>query len=345
MTPSTLEIAKHVGVSRPVVSKVLNGGKTNVRISDETRTKIEAAARELGYRPNAWAQAMSQGKTHAVGYVGYEFDEIFTTAGSPLVMTAISRALTTQDRHLLLSTVSAKHIRNGQWPKVFSSVLVDAVILDGTGNMPQAVFDRVAEYKIPHIAVNNRQAKDCVHPDDFGGAKQATEHLLKLGHRKIGFAATLPEDGHERHYSVDDRLAGYTQAMLDSGVSPRPVLRGFEQAEAGDNRELIAAMTGPDRVSAWVAYGPAHATDLYLTANAMGLSIPEDLSIMAMHRGGDLVRVGSLLLHTMLMGDPRLGQHAGEMILKKMDQPDVELDPVAVPFRYHDGYSVATPTP
>ncbi|MEM1211278.1 MAG: LacI family DNA-binding transcriptional regulator [Planctomycetota bacterium] len=343
MPVSMLDIAKYAGVSRPVVSKVLNGGKTNIRISNQTRERILAAAKELGYRPNLLAHAVSQGKTHAAGYVCYELDGVYTTAGSSLVLSAASRVLAEHGRHLVFSTISESQLRDNELPAVFTSVLVDVLVLDGTGVLPQEVIEMAQQHELPCITVNVRQQFDAAYPDDFNGAREATEVLLDLGHRSIGYAGVYNDQDQVQHYSVHDRRAGYEQAMLDRGLPPRVIMRNHHKGASGDHQALRAAMSGDDAVTAWVAYEESTAIDVYLTAQAMGLSIPKDISIIAMHRGGDRARLGHMTCTSMLLGEPRLGTAVGGMILKKMADPRVTLPSEEVDFLYHAGTTLAPP--
>ena len=341
MPVSTLDIAKYVGVSRPVVSKVLNGSKTNIRISDETRSRVEAAAKELGYRPNLWAQAVSRGKTNAVGYVCYELSDMYTTGGSSLAMTATSRVLADHDRHLVFSTISETQLIERRLPPVFTSVLVDALVLDATGLMSDSVVQLAEQSPLPSMAINLRRDADCVYPDDLGGSRQATEHLLTLGHRRIAYAGTSTGEKGRIHYSIKDRREGYEQAMRSAGLVPQAVMRTRDESVMGDTEALRSAMSGPDAVTAWVCYAESTAVDLYVTAVSMGLSVPDDVSIITMKRGGAPAQGGMMRFETMLLGDPRLGRRAGDMIVRKIEQPDVPLAPVAVSFRHHPGATVA----
>jgi LacI family transcriptional regulator len=123
---------------------------------------------------------------------------------------------------------------------------------------------------------------NAVYPDDFVSAKQLTEEMLRLGHRRIAFANLNhhPALSSPDHYSFDDRRDGYCSALSAAGLAP--IYVGDEAGEMPFAERLAFAkawLRNPERPTALIGYNE-HATMPFLVAaQALGLTIPSDLSL------------------------------------------------------------------
>jgi len=338
------EIAEYVGVSRPVVSKVLYGGRSNVGVSDATRQRVLDAARELGYRPNTMARAVRQGRFNAIGYLSYGFDQINASSGSPSVITAISRLLAKHQYHLTYAMVEQRDLDEGKLPQVLAESMVDALVLDRSTLLPESIVEAADRFKLPYVAVNTKHAHDCVYPDDWDVARRATQELIELGHRHIGYLGGFRNNSQfGPHYSVEDREAGYCASMTDAGLKPCVVAYSFTELGGNDPSELPRVMASDQAPTAWLAYSLGQAMELYTTALQMGLSVPGDVSIMTIYRGAEGPLMGSMRFDSYTMIDAQLGRCAAEMIMQKLRHPREPIPSLELKFKREAGVTVAPP--
>src|SRR5207248_2600873 len=128
-------------------------------------------------------------------------------------------------------------------------------------------------------------------PDDSRGGRMATEFLLRLGHERIAYVDT--DERENKHYSKEDRRAGYEQAMISAGKTARVHLLPFHWQEAGQptvDQRVESARTllaREDRPTAVVAYELTEAITVVRAAYTLGLRIPEDLSLIQFHHWFD----------------------------------------------------------
>lgn len=343
MAITTTEIANYVGVSQPVVSKVLMGGRSNVRVSDATRQRIEAAAQELGFRPNAAARSMKRGSFNTVGYVVMGFEEDHVFSGSAGVAAGACKELAAHDKHMAYSYAHVDDMRNGQMPPVIAEAMVDALLLDRSGLTPEALVEAAERYHIPHVAINTKRQADCVYPDDFNGSYRATRELIELGHRRVGYVGCNGRSRsnlYQYHYSEGDRLNGYRQAMKEAGLTPQSL------DEAHDDRltmspELVSFISSPEtRPTAVLCYGPGQAINVAMITFQAGLRVPQDVSIVTMNRANNIAELGTVRFDSYHMNDQRMGKAAAQMVLEKCEAPKTLIKPRPIAFERIHGATV-----
>lgn len=326
------EIAKAVGVSTPVVSKVLYGGSSNVRVGKETRAKVIEAAQRLGYRPNLAAQATRSGKFHAIGHVVVGEEEGYPMAGSSVVTASVIERLGHHGYRMVSSYIRLQEINQGTLPDVMRFSMAEGLLLDRSGRVAEKLFEAAERYKMPFISINHRTPLNAVHPDDQGAARQATQHLLDAGHRRIAYHSYEPDESRFIHYSMLDRQAGYEQAMQDAGFGPRllsapsPVDPNTQPRGVGRLQELITLMKQPDAPTAYVTYGQTEAEDLLQAAFLLGRSVPEDIALVCVSRAGSPPCCGGLHLACMHISDYQLGRLSADRIVHRLEQGGKDLD-------------------
>lgn len=330
------EIADRLGVSRQLVGFALSGGGT---ISAAMREHIRAQARQLGYRPHGMARAMRSGRFGNVGLF------VSTTNGtlSPVMLDALHDTLAARDVHLTIVRLSDDELGDdAALPRILREHMVDGMLLSYTAQVPPRVLGVIERHGVPCIWINNKREGDCVHPDDLEGARSATAHLLELGHRSIGYLHHL-----SNHYSSSDRLRGYEQAMREAGLEPHVYPFGDWATPpdllADTNHDRLnwwlRLLERPDRSSAFVCYGDLLAVPLLMGALRLGLSVPEDLSVVVFHP--EFVSTGIHALTTQRIPFEDMGKVAATMLLDKIEQPERVLPPRALPFRWYPGTTCA----
>lgn len=288
--PVTLkDIAQRSGVSLITESYALNG---KGRISKATRKQVQAVAEEMGYRVNASARAMRDGRFGAVSLILAPSAELGTLPAG--LLSGIDQRLDENGVHL--TTCHADIFADaaaGQRHKVIDQSLVDGHMVD-LANKP---FDRDADvtHGLPAIWLRCRRDHDCIYTDERGAGRDATRHLLERGHTRIAAAhgPTMEPAGH-------DRLAGYEDAMREAGLTPRFLVfddpgrheQTTEEPGSGMAQSVIQGIgTRMPQAQAWFAtedrptavLGIWQTDAMLVQAGVMraGLSLPDDVALVA----------------------------------------------------------------
>jgi LacI family transcriptional regulator len=285
--PTISDVAARAGVDRAVVSKVLSGDP-GLRVRDETRERVRQAAAELGYLPNFHARGLARARAGALG--------LLVPDGNPLfheVMAGAEEAATQRD--LLLSTATHQGDLPERFLRLLRGGIVDALLVSGLRAEvdAQALF---RETRVPVILVNRRArgSDRWVILDDEHAARMATEHVIGLGHRDVAFLG-----GPRGVDTAERRLAGFRAAMAAAGL-PIPegrVIHAAYAAAAGEAAvvELLerAGTPGRDatgreatagRPTAIVAADAPLGLGTWHALAARGISVPGDMSLIAIHR-------------------------------------------------------------
>ena len=270
--PVLADVASAAGVSAMTVSNVLNG---RPGASQETRERVRAAAQRLGYTPNRAAQSLAMGRTNVMGLVVHDLTVQYATE----LVSGVADDLAESGFELLISATYQDASREAQRIERLARGTVDALILVAPVFGDESVAALEA-FPAPVVVLDPRRASTCEHPnvvvDNYGGARSGTEHLLRLGHRRIGFIG-----GDTSFESAAQRKGGHLDAVClsDADTDPELVadadfswLGGFEAGH-----RLLAL---DDRPTALLAACDVAALGAIDAARALGLSVPGDLSVV-----------------------------------------------------------------
>ncbi len=330
-------------MSPVTVSHVLNP-KRRHRFRKETQERVLEAARELGYRPNAAARAMSTGRFGVVALL------LSTDQGRSFLpdelLNGIHDAAAEGGFHLNISKLpDAKLTDEGFVPRILREWMVDGLLINYTDRIPGELIRLVRENQIPSVWINSKMEADCVRPDDFDAAREATKRLLELGHRRIAYADLVHGNAElgEAHYSVSDRQAGYEAALAGAEATGRIVRRERHLCAKEKMPVMCELLTGDERPTAILSYGWVEALTALIAAREVGLRVPEDLSIACIATG-HIDDFAGIRLSAVRLPEEQVGSRAGEMLIEKIDRPTTPLPPVALPGRWLDG-DTAGPAP
>ncbi|MCM2578677.1 LacI family DNA-binding transcriptional regulator [Streptomyces meridianus] len=272
--PTIADVAKLAGVSRSAVSFALNG---RPGISEDTRERILAAARELGWQPSRPAQALSRGRAGALGLVlSREPGAIGADAFFPAFIAGVESVLAERGDALVLQ-VTGPGDEEAVYRRLASDRRVDGVLLtDLRVDDPRPAL--TTELGLPAVVVGDADGAHglcAVSLDDRPAFAAAVHRLADLGHRRIAHVAGPQEFRHARR-----RRQSWEQAMREAGLPPGPVLPGGFTAAGGASatRELLGL--GPDRPTAVVYANDLSATAGLAVAQQRGLAVPGDLSVV-----------------------------------------------------------------
>ncbi|KAB7622818.1 LacI family DNA-binding transcriptional regulator [Verminephrobacter eiseniae] len=270
--PTIDDVARKAAVSTATVSRVLNRPQT---VSASLRSKVAAAVTRLGYVPHAGARALMLRRSGTVGAVFPTVDNaIFATA-----IDALGRRLAQSDIQLLIATSGYDVL--GEMRQAINLVTrgADALVLCGLCQHPD-LLHFIAQRSLPcvHVMVHEPSGKHVnVGFDNAAAMAQATRYLIDLGHRRIAMLAGITQHNDR----AMQRVEGVRRALQAAGLDfpeQRLVQRPYALADARAGlRQLMAQDPAPTAV---VCGNDVLAFGALLEANALGLKVPAELSIV-----------------------------------------------------------------
>ncbi len=326
MAVTMKDIAEASGVSQPTVSLVLsNKGQ---RYSKATRQMVLDAARTLGYRPNSYAQSIRSGRFNSIAVVQ---SSERNHGGVDRLIEGIQNALEERDFHLSVTKLPDEKLTNeGFVPHILRQLMADGMLVDYISGIPQRMVALLHETKLPAVWMNSKQASDCIYPDDFAAARQATEHLLSLGHRRIAFVRYMYGSDGDLHYSLFDRVFGYETAMKAAGLAPHII---WDRQRVPSDRRIqrsLEWLSRPDRPTAVIADHEAVGVAVLYTAATLGMRPAKELSLLAI--SNDPKDETGLFMDRHIVPFREMGTTAVEMLMSKIADPETPLSPRVVPF-------------
>jgi LacI family transcriptional regulator len=202
------DVARVAGVATGTVSKALNGSP---EVSEPTRTRIVEVATRLGYRPNAIARSLKVSRTHTLGVITNDSDGVFTTA----MVRGVAEVASEHGFGVFLCNSYGRVAKERQHIELLLDKQVDGIVMTGykveergAPAAPTGALPIVYLYEYTSAA-----DWPCILPDDLGGARIATNHLLGLGRRRVAFI-----NGPAAYEATRLRLAGYEQELSEHGA-------------------------------------------------------------------------------------------------------------------------------
>lgn len=279
------DVARSAGVSTSTVSNLLNGRSKRMR--PQTEKRILAAIDELGFKPNQAARQLKLGQARIIGIIvpsvanpfygvfAHHVEKTALDAGYQVLLCNSERQSDRERRY-------AEELWGyGVRGVIFGSSLMQFTHLDDliARGLHLVAFDRLSQ-------AQDQQAIDSIGVDNMLAGRLATKHLLAHGHKKIGFLS-----GSVGTVSRADRLNGYKAALHEVGIEPDPryIWQGSSNGTFGDADALEMGRHGAhelfslaDRPTALFAVNDMYALGAYAGARDLGLTIPDDVSIIGM---------------------------------------------------------------
>ena len=271
------DVADLAGVSRTTVSLVLNDVE-GIHISPETRKKVHDSAEELGYIPNATAQALATQRAKAIGLVMTRSPHhIASDTFLPQILGGLLNVVKQHKLRLLIESVEAEH-QDREYLELARAKHIDGMILL-TPRIDDVALKRLEEVDVSTVVMGKLTDSNLysVDVDNRQAAKKAVEYLLELGHTRIACISNAPPS----YSAAPDRVLGYKDAMTSAGIIPNDDLiqyadfdpqSGFDcmQSLLAYENEFTAVFVASDNVAMGVKSALREAD----------LRIPDDISIM-----------------------------------------------------------------
>lgn len=304
------DIARELGVSKSLVSFVLNGRGNAMRISAELQEKVKKKSKELGYKPNQLARGLRKGKTDTIGLVIPDISNPF--------FAKITRAVENEAKANGYNVIFCSSDESKEFSRDSIELLkdrqVEGLILVPTYNFLEEI-SMLKEEKFPFVLIDryfHRLKTNSITIDNYSATKQAINHLISLGHKKIGCLSFLPHFLH-----IQDRVDGYKDALKEAGIELNPKwLKNlpYDHMEAEIESYIEQMTSGEDKLDA-----------IYFSANVIGMTsmeyinrkkikIPEDLSIICFD-DPEALRIFQVPITTIRQPTEEIGSQAVKILL------------------------------
>lgn len=300
------DVAARAGVSIATVSRVANG---HTGVAGATSARVQRAIDELRYESNLIARSMRSHRTDIIGVLVSGIEPF-----SAELLKGAAREL--QNAGYALVVYSGGMSGEEGWERRYLSRL-SGTLADGTILVAPTVLEVDSTHPIvavdPHVGNSSIPTVDS---QNFEGARAAVQHLITLGHRRIGFLAGRPDLESARR-----REAGYLSALEEAGIEFDPALvrvGGFTEATSVEPAEALLSL--PDRPTAIFAANDLSAIQVMRSAKSRGLRIPADLSVV----GFDNIPESALTeppLTTVDQSIQALGREAVRLVLALIESP------------------------
>ncbi|MBC7812399.1 MAG: LacI family DNA-binding transcriptional regulator [Burkholderiales bacterium] len=307
------DVAHRAGVSTSTVSHVINDTRF---VSDETRTRVLQAINELSYQPNRVARSLRARRTHTLGV-------LLPNSANPFfadMLLGVEAVAYDHGYSVIFGNAIEDPQRELSYLEVLLATQVDGILLISTGIFNEAL-KTVSARDVPVVLVDRSTEQlgvDSVLTDNAYGGALATQHLLSLGHRRIGCITGPPE-----LIPMAFRIDGYRRAMAEAGVEVDETLivNGDFQHESGYNgcRKLLSH---PEPPTAIFVFNDLMAVGALCALHEAGLRVPEDVSVI----GYDNVPLASYTVPRLTtIGQPSqmMGRMATEMLVSRVKNPDL----------------------
>jgi LacI family transcriptional regulator len=308
------DVAARAGVSIATVSRVVNG---RYGVSETTIERVQEIIDDLGYESSLIARSLRSQRTNVIGILVSGIEPF-----SAELLKGAASALRDTDYELVV--YSGGMSGKGGWERRYLS-RVGGTLTDGIILVTPTVVEVEVDYPVvavdPHVGPSDVATVDS---ENYEGAVMAVEHLIELGHRRIGFLAGRPDLESARR-----REAGYRAALVAAGIDvDEALVQGGAYTEEAAVEPAHRLLSMDDRPTAVFAANDLSASQVIRTANELGLAVPDDLSVV----GFDNIPESALTnppLTTIDQSIQAMGHRAVSTLIDLIEHPERRNDPPA----------------
>ena len=317
------EIAQHAGVSPATVSLVL---RDSPLVAKPTRKRIQASIDTLGYVYDRSAANLRTRSTQTIGLIVCEITNPFyaeLTAG-------IDGALDRAGWVAFLANTAESPARQDRFIERMREQRVDGLLLSPAEGTDVDTIERLHRYGLPVVQMLRRVGKreaDFVGPDFRLGMTLATEHLIRLGHKRIAYVG-----GGRRTSPVRDRGVGYRETMVRHGLPVGPIVGCLPTREAGAAAVGTLLRGKASDPTAVLCYNDVCAFGFLLGLADKGLKAGSDCAVV----GFDDIEEAAYCrpaLTTVAIGPRQLGEESAGLLLRRIKAPNGAAENVILPPR------------
>jgi len=307
-----VDVARKAGVSISTASYVVTGSRP---VADETRRRVLAAIEETGYTPDAVARALRSARSQTVALVVPDIRNPFFTA----LIDGVEAEARANGQSLLMVNTGEDPVREVAALRELRAQRVDGFIIGLTRQTPPDLVKNLKDSKKPFVLVDRAgpAGVDQVTVLNDVAAKVMVDHLVEIGHRRIGIVA-----GTRGISTAEDRLAGYQAGLEVAGIpyDDRLVIAGGSRRELA-RLAVTEALGKPDRPSALVVTNNDMTLGTVEAIRMLGLDIPSDIAVVSLD---DPPWAGVLASPLTAVSQPSvaMGREAMRLLLRRVKHPD-----------------------
>ncbi len=309
-----IDVAREAGVSNSTVSRVVNNSNL---VRPETREKVLNAMMRLGYVVNQQARSLRGGRSQVVGLLVPDVGNSYI--GS--IIRGIDEELAANQYDLMLYTTHRRKTKESTYVSTITRGLADGLLLLLPTNV-KAYMESLQAQQFPHVLIDyqhvNNNWTSTIQSTNWQGAYEATQYLIKLGHRRIGYMI-----GQQEMQCSLDRLTGYRTALEEHDIpfDPDLIYEGdFFYSEGYHAASRFLQLTSPP--TAIFAANDLSAMGVIEAIRTRGLSIPDHVSVVGFD---DIPEAAQMHpgLTTVRQPLEDMGRLAVRMLLKQLNNPDL----------------------
>lgn len=333
--PSLDDVASQAGVSKSTVSRILNNRLGNgFSVKEEVRQRVIDVARKMNYRPNLIAKSLTMRSTRMIHAFGG--NHALSDLGN-IYQTVINNITQVMDSLLDGYDVTVDMSRHAPDESEMPAWKIDGAVILAQCTPP--TMRDIEQMGIPYVVINGACAEEgcSVVPNDIGGTRIAVRHLIELGHTRIAYSGPVPPFGDSRpkahrqesdtggieadflvsHSSLRDRYETYVEEMESHGLEPiTQSSDGVKEPEA-----YLKTKVFERGVTAILAYGHMGGLHLLQAAHTLGISVPEQLSLLCFcdQYANQVMSPGLTFID---LNSAHMGKIAAELLLAQIENPD-----------------------
>ncbi|MET3729153.1 LacI family transcriptional regulator [Fictibacillus halophilus] len=333
MNPTIKDVAKHANVSIATVSRIVNGLPG---YSEETKKKVQRSIEALGYQPNAIARGLINKRTQTIGVL---FPDVSGMLSSE-VLEGVENAAHDGGFSVIVCNTTSSGKRTVKYLRLLQEKRVDGIIF-ASEDVKEEYYKIFQEMKVPVVLVSTASPKydlPFVRVNDFDGAFQATEYLIRKGHKEIGMIGGSDEDP----IAGVPRMQGFQKALESNGLSftENHITKNEGYRFQNGKESLPSLLKKLPGMTALFAASDEMAIGAMSAAHQLGIKVPEELSII----GYDNLKIAEMCyppLTTVSQPLKDMGQTSGEMLVSLIKGEQQEAKSRYMPFSIVERQSVS----
>lgn len=307
------DVAAHAAVSVATVSAVINGNKY---VSPELEQRVRTSIAALGYERNSFAQGLKTQTSHTIGLIVSDIANPFFTS----MVRGVEDVANAHHYALILGNTDENLDKERSYIRLLESKRADGLIIAATAGSHKYLQ---AALHLPLVSIDRSLFElgiDSVLVDNVAGARAAIEHLIALGHRRIGVVTGIPGIT-----STEERLTGYKQALAAHGIplDPALVVVADSRVGGGEHGTMQLLTQQSARPTALFLMNGLMVIGALRAITRVGLRCPQDIALV----GFDEFEWSSVMqppLTTVRQPIYEIGQKAAQLLFERLQKRDKE---------------------
>jgi DNA-binding LacI/PurR family transcriptional regulator len=313
--PATIkDVAAHAGVSVATVSAVINNNKY---VSPDLTHRVQESIAVLGYERNSLAQGLKKQTSQTIGLIISDITNPYFTS----VVRGVEDVANARGYSLILGNTDEDPTKEMGYMRLLESKRADGLIVAHHAPGNHEYLRSWPTQRLPLVSIGylpKDESIDAVLIDNVTGARQAVEHLITLGHERIGIVTGLPSIT-----ATEERLVGYQQALAAHGIPLDPALiaEGNLRIDGGEHAALHLLTQGAARPTALFVTNGLMVIGALQAIDRVGLRCPEDIALV----GFDDFEWAAVMhprLTTVRQPTYEIGEKAAQLLFDRLEQRD-----------------------